>query len=51
MLPAGSRRDNARMSKATSFDPARVQAMARETLQIEVDAVAALTDRIDGRFV
>ena len=51
MVPVGSRRDNARMSKATSFDPARVQAMARETLQIEVDAVAALTDRIDGRFV
>jgi arabinose-5-phosphate isomerase len=39
------------MSKANLSDPARVMAMARETLQIEVDAVAALADRIDGRFV
>ena len=39
------------MSKATSFDPARVLAMARETLQIEAEAVTALADRIDGRFV
>jgi arabinose-5-phosphate isomerase len=39
------------MSKATPSDPARVLAMARETLQIEVDAVVALADRIDGRFV
>lgn len=39
------------MSKATPSDPARVRAMARETLQIEIDAVVALTDRIDHRFV
>lgn len=39
------------MSKATPPEPARVLAMARETLQIEIDAVVALADRIDGRFV
>lgn len=38
------------MSKATPPDPARLLAMARETLQIEVDALVALADRIDGRF-
>ena len=39
------------MSKATPLDPARVLAMARETLQIEAEAVTALADRVDDRFV
>lgn len=39
------------MSKATPIDPARVESMARETLQIEADAVAALAARVDARFV
>ncbi|MFP8780559.1 SIS domain-containing protein [Hydrogenophaga sp. RWCD_12] len=38
------------MSKAIPFETARVLAMARETLQIEAEAVTALAGRLDGRF-
>ena len=43
----------ARMSALPSespFDPARVQQLAVEALQIEADAVAALARRVDARF-
>ena len=38
------------MSKAIPFETARVLAMARETLQIEAEAVTALAGRLDDRF-
>jgi arabinose-5-phosphate isomerase len=38
------------MSVALPFDPARVQQLAIESLQIEADAVAALAQRVDARF-
>lgn len=38
------------MSKTTQNDPARALALARETLQIEADAVMALAERLDGHF-
>lgn len=38
------------MSKAIPSEPARLLAMARETLQIEADAVTALAARLDHRF-
>ncbi|MGM9424746.1 KpsF/GutQ family sugar-phosphate isomerase [Hydrogenophaga sp. MI9] len=38
------------MSKAIPFETARVLAMARETLQIEAEAVTALAGRLDERF-
>lgn len=34
----------------SSLDDARVLAQARETLSIEIDAVSAMADRLDGRF-
>lgn len=39
-----------RMSAPPPFDPARVQQLATEALQIEADAVAALAQRVDARF-
>ena len=42
--------DNPGMSVAPPFDPARVQQLAIESLQIEADAVAALAQRVDARF-
>ncbi|MFP5466741.1 MAG: SIS domain-containing protein [Gammaproteobacteria bacterium] len=38
------------MTLPSTFDPVRVQAMARETLAIEASAVSALAERLDGRF-
>jgi arabinose-5-phosphate isomerase len=38
------------MSTLTPSDTARLLAMARETLQIEAEAVTALADRLDQRF-
>ena len=39
------------MSKAIPFETARLLARARETLQIEAEAVAGLADRLDERFI
>lgn len=39
------------MTVASAFDPARTLALARETLAIEAQAVAALADRLDARFI
>ncbi len=38
------------MSVHPPIDPTRARQLARETLQIEAEAVAALADRVDARF-
>jgi arabinose-5-phosphate isomerase len=38
------------MTQSTSFDPQRALALARETLDIEVQAVRAMAARLDERF-
>ena len=41
----------ARMTLPPSFDPTRVLALARDTLNIEAQAVTALAQRVDASFV
>src|SRR3990167_3446867 len=48
---AGSCCDNQRMSLPPTFDPSRALSLARETLDIEAQAVAAMALRLDRRFV
>ncbi|MFN3495235.1 MAG: SIS domain-containing protein [Hydrogenophaga sp.] len=38
------------MPVPSSFDPVRATALARETLQIETDAISTMAGRLDGRF-
>lgn len=38
------------MSEYPDFDPTHALALARETLGIEADAIAAMAQRLDGRF-
>ena len=46
----GAPRDNSFMSTALPPEATRLLAMARETLQIEAEAVTALAGRLDERF-